>query len=98
LKKAILCLPLLLGACVSPSGLSGTVPNPEDAKYSSPNCRAIRAMAADHDFTSASRSGLALGTEEPRGRIKTVPSTKDVASYQERRPMIEAGVRDLCTS
>jgi hypothetical protein len=98
LKKAILCLPLLLGACVSPSGLSGTVPNPEDPKYSSPNCRAIRAMAAEHDFTSASRSSLALGTEEPHRRIKRVPSTKDVAAYQERRPMIEAGVRDLCTS
>jgi hypothetical protein len=98
LSKAILCLLLLLGACVSPSGLSGTVPTPEDAKYSSPNCRAIRAMAAEHDFTYASRSGLALGREETRGRIKAVPSTKDVAAYQDRRPMIEAGVRDLCTS
>jgi len=98
LKRAILCLPVLLGACVSPSGLSGTVPNPEDPKYSSPNCRAIRAMAADYDFRSSSRSGLALGTEEQRGRIKAVPSTKDVATHQERGPMIEAGVRDLCTS
>ncbi|WP_313588201.1 hypothetical protein [Aquidulcibacter sp.] len=89
---------MLLGACVPPSGLSCTVPNPEDAKYSSPNCRAIRAMAAEHDLTSASRSSLALSTEEPSGRMKTLPSTKDVAAYQDRRPMIEAGVRDLCTS
>jgi hypothetical protein len=98
MKKAIICLALMVSGCVSPSGLSGSVPNPEDPKYSSPNCRAIRAMAADYDFRSSSRSGLALGTEEQRGRIKAVPSTKDVASHQERGPMIEAGVRDLCTS
>lgn len=98
MKKAILCLPLLLGACVSPSGLSGTVLNPEDAKYSSPNCRAIRAMAADYDFRSWSRTGLALAAESSHKRLKEVPSTKSVATHHERGPMIEAGVRDLCTS
>jgi hypothetical protein len=98
MKKAIICLALMVSGCVSPSGLSGTVPNPEDPKYSSPNCRAIRAMAADYDFRSWSRTGLALAAESSHKRLKEVPSTKSVATHQERGPMIEAGVRDLCTS
>ncbi|MFN7673846.1 MAG: hypothetical protein ACK5OV_00340, partial [bacterium] len=102
-KKAIICLPLLLSACllsacVSPSGLWGSVPNPEDPQYNSPNCRAIRAMAADYDFRSYSRTGLALAAEGSNKRIKEVPSAGAFAKHQERGPMIEAGVRDLCTS
>jgi hypothetical protein len=98
MKKAIICMALMVSGCVSPSGLSGTVPNPEDAKYSSPNCRAIRAIAAEHDFRSWSRTSLALAAESSHKPLKDVPSTKSVATHQERGPMIEAGVRDLCTS
>ena len=103
MKKAILCLPLLLGtcllsACVSPSGLWGSVPNPEDPKYNSPNCRAIRAMAADYDFRSYSRTGLALAAENSPKKLKELPSASALARQQERGPLIAEGVRALCTS
>ena len=98
MKKAIICMALMVSGCVSPSGLSGTVPNPEDPKYSSPNCRAIRAMAADYDFRSWSRTSLVLAAESSHKPIKDVPKTKSVATHQARGPMIEAGMRDLCSS
>lgn len=55
-------------------------------------------MAADYDFRSYSRTGLALAAEGSNKRIKEVPSAGAFAKHQERWPMIEAGVRDLCTS
>jgi hypothetical protein len=55
-------------------------------------------MAADYDFRSYSRTGLALAAEGSNKRIKEVPSAGAFAKHQERGPMIEAGVRDLCTS
>ena len=98
MKKAIICLALMVSGCVSPSGLSGTVPNPEDAKYSSPNCRAIRAMAAEYDFRSSSRTGLALAAESSQKKLKELPTASACAKQQERGPMITKGVQALCTS
>ena len=99
MKGMIIGLALLTSACVSPSGLYGTVPNPEDAKYNSPNCRAIRALAADHEFRSSSRTSLALATENAqRKKIREVPSASGAAAHHERGPMIQEGVRDLRSS
>ena len=103
MTKVVFCLPLLLStcllsACISPSGLGSTVPNPEDPKYNSPNCRAIRAMAAEYDFRSYSRTGLALAAEGAHKKLKELPSSSAVAKQQERGPMIAEGVEALCTS
>ncbi|MCA3694963.1 hypothetical protein [Aquidulcibacter sp.] len=103
MTKVVFCLPLLLStcllsACISPSGLGSTVPNPEDPKYNSPNCRAIRAMAAEYDFRSYSRTGLALAAEGSHKKLKELPSSSAVAKQQERGPMIAEGVEALCTS
>lgn len=98
MKGMIIGLALSTGACVSPSGLYGTVPNPEDANYSSPNCRAIRAMATEHEFRSSSRTGLALAAESSRKKLKELPSASRAAAHHESGPMLAGGVRALCTS
>ncbi|GBF58407.1 hypothetical protein PbB2_02089 [Candidatus Phycosocius bacilliformis] len=89
---------LFVSGCVAPSGFSNTVPNPDDAKYHSPNCRAMRAMASDHDFRAASRTGLAIAAETSRERLRELPSTRVLAAEQERGALITAGMTYHCTS
>ena len=98
MKKAIIGLALLASGCAGSPGLMGSFPNPEDPKYNSPSCRAVRALAQELDYGASSRTGLAMATQTIDKRIKSVPSTKDAATYQENRAMARTGVRDLCSS